>query len=213
VWKNISNERLMMQLRWLQRRATELETRVSGLELNRLRTHDIQQRLAALESKTSVLETKEAQNADAIAKIQAKLRVWMRPGPLDIVVTGERVLSGEIAMKIMVFKVTLPAIPDKLDIVRRELQVLVDGVLSQTTNIVELDQTEVDDLEAAVGATVTLELRDVDDAGIMSSPSVAEFVSTDTIPPPQPGTLGVVVTGERIVPDPEPEPAPKPAPE
>ena len=202
-----------MRLRWLQRREAELEARVSGLEFDLLGIHNSQQRLSALETKTSTLENK-------VAKVEAKLRVWSRPGPLNIVVTGERVvLLGEIAMKIMVFTVLLPKLTNKLDIVKRELQVLVDGTLSQTTNISDLDQNEVAGLEAVAGSTVTLELRDVDDAGLMSAPSIAEFVSTDTIPPPQPGALGAIITGERVIPDPEPvpepdpEPVPEPAPE
>lgn len=45
--------------------------------------------------------------------------------------------------------------------------------------------------------TVVLTLVDVDDAGNKSVPAVVEFVAADTLPPSQPGGLGVTLVSEK----------------
>ena len=47
-------------------------------------------------------------------------------------------------------------------------------------------------------STVVLTLVDVDDAGNESVPAVVEFVAADTLPPSQPGGLGVALVGENV---------------
>ena len=46
-------------------------------------------------------------------------------------------------------------------------------------------------------STVVLTLIDVDDAGNKSVPAVVEFVAADTLPPSQPGGLGVTLVSEK----------------
>jgi hypothetical protein len=48
-------------------------------------------------------------------------------------------------------------------------------------------------------STVVLTLVDVDDSGNKSVPAVVEFVAADTLPPTQPGGLGVTLVGENVV--------------
>jgi len=45
-------------------------------------------------------------------------------------------------------------------------------------------------------SNVVLTLVDVDDAGNKSVPAVVEFVAVDTLPPAQPGGLGVTLVSE-----------------
>lgn len=107
---------------------------------------------------------------------------------------------------VMIFNVSLPTVPLKSDVATRELQLLVDGVVTNTTVITDLGQATVDGLRAPVNSIATLELRDVDDAGNMSDPSVHEFAVLDTVPPPAPGALGATIVGEEITDDPPPGP-------
>jgi len=46
-------------------------------------------------------------------------------------------------------------------------------------------------------STVVLTLVDVDDSGNKSVPAVVEFVAADTLPPSQPGGLGVTLVSEK----------------
>jgi len=92
-------------------------------------------------------------------------------------------------------KVQLPALPDvPHDIVRRRLVVIVDGQ--------ELDDMPValatDSVQLSIeqDADVQLELRNIDDSGNPSEPAIVTFKAVDTVPPPAPGSFGVVVVGE-----------------
>jgi len=105
---------------------------------------------------------------------------------------------------VMIFDVSLPAVPLKSDVKSRELQVLVDGIVANTIEITDLSQATVGGLRAPVNSVATLELRDVDATGNMSDPSVHEFAVLDTIPPPAPGALGATIVGEEITDDPVP---------
>jgi hypothetical protein len=88
------------------------------------------------------------------------------------------------------FTVVLPETIKKFGITGRELQILTDGILTQTINIINLRQKDVSGLKAEDGVTLTLELRDIDDTG-MSAPWVYEFVVSEDFQQTQPGTLGV----------------------
>jgi hypothetical protein len=72
----------------------------------------------------------------------------------------------------------------KTGIVGRELQVLTDGLLTQTVNITDLNQTIVPVPSVDLAATITLELRDINEDGTMSTPLVYEFTTVDGAPQP-----------------------------
>lgn len=81
------------------------------------------------------------------------------------------------------------------DVTGRQLTVVVNG---EVLSIVELagSATDLGEVKVEQNANVTLSLVDVDDAGNRSQPAVLEFVATDTIPPAQPGSLGVTLARE-----------------
>jgi hypothetical protein len=83
-----------------------------------------------------------------------------------------------------------------------------------------LDPTQEEtDVAVPQGATVTLILRDIDDADLVSEPRRMTFVAKDTFPPPQPGLLVIKAKKEIVevpappVPEPMPMPTPEPVPE
>jgi len=80
------------------------------------------------------------------------------------------------------------------DVVARLLTASVNGESSEKTY--EGSVTKFDDLTVTQGDNVLLSLVDVDDAGNRSAAAVLEFVATDTIPPQQPGGLGVTLVSE-----------------
>lgn len=135
-----------------------------------------------------------------VVKIEERLGckpgLFSAPGPVNVIFVGESFMPH-----VMIFNVSLPPVPEKSDVATRELQVLVDGVVTKTTEITDLSQATVDGLRASVNSIATLELRDVDAAGNMSDPSVHEFAVLDTIPPPAPGALGAIIVGEEITDD------------
>ena len=86
------------------------------------------------------------------------------------------------------------------DVVKRVLNVTVDGVESVT----EVDAAATKFLLDPVkeGANVTVALKDVDDAGNSSEWASVSFVAKDTLPPETPGAPTVVLVDE--VADPAP---------
>lgn len=86
------------------------------------------------------------------------------------------------------------------DVVKRVLNVTVDGVESVT----EVDTAATKFLLDPVkeGANVTVALKDVDDAGNSSEWASVSFVAKDTLPPETPGAPTVVLVEE--VADPAP---------
>lgn len=115
-------------------------------------------------------------------------KVLPNPGPLILVVTGE---NGMLK-----FKIVLPALPpEPNDIVSGELTVTVDG--ASTVHPTTKDQTEVLDLEGNEDVAVTASFAYLDNKGNKSvHPSTLSEVLTDDVPPPNPGELGISVTGE-----------------
>ena len=112
------------------------------------------------------------------------------PGPLRVFITGE------FPMDTIQFKVSLPPLAEPNDVVMRELTVTI-GAVSDVLSIPKT-QTEVTGLSGDQDAAGNLSLVDIDDAGGRSAASTLDFVLLDTIPPPQPGALGIVVTGEIV---------------
>lgn len=95
---------------------------------------------------------------------------------------------------VMKFKLTLPS-PGAKDVVSRKLTVAIG---TDTPIEAALDGAALESLEmsASDGATVSGSLVDVDDAGNVSDPSTFSFIITDTIPPPAPGVVGLVITSD-----------------
>lgn len=110
-------------------------------------------------------------------------------GPLHLSITGEENMS-------LKFKVGLPP-ATAADVVSGELSVRIDAgepIVIATAK----DQTEVVDgqLSGRDGATVELSYVLIDDAGNRSEPSVFVGQLLDTIAPPKPGELALVITEE-----------------
>jgi len=88
------------------------------------------------------------------------------------------------------------AAPVDGDVVTRLLTLVVNG---EDQGTAELPATAADNLSVfsvPQDAEVVLTLVDVDDAGNKSEPAVLTFTATDTIPPQQPGALGVTLVSE-----------------
>lgn len=107
------------------------------------------------------------------------------PGPLKLVLGGEDMLR---------FHLLLPEVAVK-DVVSRELTVRIghgeDAVFELTPDTVSSPEFFGED-----NTVVFVRLVDVDDAGNRSEPREQQFVLLDTIPPPQPGEIGLQVIGE-----------------
>ena len=107
----------------------------------------------------------------------------------------------------ILFDIALPAPPEgPNDIKALRLTVLADG--QEVTADYDPAATVATGFAATQDSDVHVEAHYVDDAGNLSEPSVLEFVAVDTIAPPAPGALGVLVRGEVTEPTPEPTPAP-----
>lgn len=89
------------------------------------------------------------------------------------------------------------ALPEKSapDVVSRELTVSIAGGEPLVYTLAG-DATQSEEFVGSDNDQVTGTLVDVDDAGNKSQPSDFLFALVDTIPPPTPGTVGLVVTGE-----------------
>jgi hypothetical protein len=92
------------------------------------------------------------------------------------------------------FVLTLPT-KSAVDVVKREVTVVVDGADPVVVEL-EGDALETGEFSGADGASVTGALVDVDDAGNRSPAREFTFALADTFAPPQPGEVGVRVTGE-----------------
>ena len=97
----------------------------------------------------------------------------------------------------LIFDVVLPAIPEApSDIVGGRLTYVIAEVEAVVVDTA-VGQEKVEVLRGNDGDTVALSFVWVDDAGNESvEPSTLEAVLVDTFPPPNPGELGIVVTGE-----------------
>lgn len=83
------------------------------------------------------------------------------------------------------------------DVAFRKLTVKVGGAEAVEFNLAA-DVVESQEFECEDSAEVTGSLVDVDDAGNESVGRAFSFVITDTFAPPQPGEVGVKVTGESV---------------
>lgn len=81
------------------------------------------------------------------------------------------------------------------DVTGRQLTVVVNGEVLSTVELAG-SATDLGEVKVEQNANVTLSLVDIDDAGNRSQAAVLDFVATDTIPPAQPGSLGVTLARE-----------------
>lgn len=120
-------------------------------------------------------------------EIARLLRVPPMPAPLKLN------LKGQVGLMLH-FEVTLPP-PGAADVVSREFSIAIgEGEVS----IITLEPTAVSagPFEGNDNDVIKLTLVDVDDAGNRSEARSQELVLTDTLAPPQPGEMGLVVTSE-----------------
>lgn len=120
------------------------------------------------------------------------LNIIVKPPKPD----GISFLISEKENGMLKFVLTLPQ-AGAADVVARKLTVKV-GEADAVAFDLAGDVTESQEFECADNAEVTGSLVDVDDAGNESAASEFSFVIVDTLPPPQPGEVGVKVTGESV---------------
>lgn len=94
----------------------------------------------------------------------------------------------------LVYSVTAGPAVDA-DVASRRLIVTVNGEVTSTTEHPK-DATTFGEITAPQDASVVVTLVDIDDAGNESQPAFIEFTAKDTIPPSQPGSLGVTLVRE-----------------
>jgi len=125
-----------------------------------------------------------------LSDLLARLTDLPNPGSLTI-----SVISEERGM--LQFKITLPTLPpEPNDIVSGELTVKVGDAESAVVTTAK-DQLEVVGLEGEQNAALSVSFAYIDDAGNRSvHPSTISDSLRDTIPPADPGALGLVITGE-----------------
>ena len=97
----------------------------------------------------------------------------------------------------LTFEILLPVLPIPHDVLTRRLSYSIAG-----GDVVTVDMATTDVLLPGLagedGDTLSVTLVDIDDAGNSSEAREQEFVLSDTIPPAQPGEIGVRVTGEEM---------------
>jgi hypothetical protein len=131
------------------------------------------------------------------------------PKPLKLVITEEFPSTGDTQMvDMLAFKVQLPTPPiEPNDIVNGQLTVQI-GDNEPEVIITTKDQLEVEGLVGEQDSTVNMTFVYIDDSGNTSEePSTLIGTLTDTFPPPKPGVLGLVVTGETHPAPPVPSPS------
>jgi hypothetical protein len=131
---------------------------------------------------------KALQELVALANSILKVLRLRQPGMVFVKVVSEGV-NGMLK-----FKLVLPA-AGASDVVARKLVIGI-GTADPVTEEVAGGVLESSEYSGEDGATVAGTLIDVDDAGNESTPSAFSFVLVDTIPPPQPGEVGLVVTAD-----------------
>lgn len=131
-------------------------------------------------------------------------KLWLKkPGKVTL-----KIYEGENGM--LKFVLSLPP-KSAADVVSRVLNVKVGDGEAQLFELAA-DALESQEFSCADNTEVVGSLADVDDAGNTSEARPFSFVIVDTIAPPMPGEVGVLVTGE-FDQEPEVEPVPEPEPE
>lgn len=127
----------------------------------------------------------------ALARSILKLLRLRKPGLVYLRVVGE-FKKGSVSM--LRFKLVLPA-PGASDVASRELSIKI-GEGEPTGDILPGTALESGEFTGQDGEGVSGELTDIDDAGNRSPARAYAFFLSDTLAPPQPGEIGLVVTGE-----------------
>lgn len=162
------------------------------------------QRDKVLETQQRMLELMEQKFA-SLEQLVFDLQLKLGPSdPVRIVITGENAMADLIQFKIVLPPKSAP------DVAVRELTVTIGDGTADIRNL-SADASVLDGLEGAQGATVSVSLVDVDDQGNRSSASTASLVLTDNVAPPQPGEIGLEITGETHVDDAPTDPPADPA--
>ena len=114
------------------------------------------------------------------------LELLTRPGPLYVIFL-EEAMADLIRVRVL-----FPPVSDA-DVETRALTITDPS--GSRVEAVAKDEVQKEFIFSQ-NASVTLELRDTDDAGNVSPPSVRTFTALDVIPPAQPGEMGVEFVGE-----------------
>jgi hypothetical protein len=135
----------------------------------------------------------------SFARIATALEVIARrgypipqPGEFNFRVTRE-FQNGEIDM--LTFVVILPE-ESTFDVVRRDVTVIRADSSSSVVTVDGKAAGETIEFTGQQGEVVGVSCVNVDDAGNVGPARTASFTLVDTIPPPEPGELGLRVTGE-----------------
>jgi hypothetical protein len=119
--------------------------------------------------------------------LKAKLREFLGltpPKPKLLTILGVKELT------VLRYTFTLPPEPSIDDFDHREANVAIEGSESDVHTIAKGETTFKHDFDRDKNVTITL--VDVDTSGNKSAPSEPlTFTTTDTVPPPAPGTLSV----------------------
>jgi len=172
IWNWYSESRLVKQIDDLQRQLDHQESILKKLRFEQLE----------LISQTSHIRQL------IIDSVRKKL------GPLGYIITSERNATG--MADIISFNVSLPP-KSAPDVVSRELSVKV-GDNPAETRVYPPEALVATGFEGPQDIGVQISLVDIDDSGNRSEPSVLGFLLADLVPPPTPGTLGIVVVQERF---------------
>ena len=103
-------------------------------------------------------------------------------------------LGRDMMADVLVYNVSVGSVVDA-DVAERRLALVVDGGEPVIT-VFPPEATELGEVRVPQGARAALTLVDFDDAGNASPPASFEFVAADTLPPAQPGGLGVTLVKE-----------------
>jgi len=105
-------------------------------------------------------------------------------------------IEGDSMADTLTYEIVVAA-PAVGDVVSREVTVVVDGLynepVSHPATAVNLGQITVPQ-----DSKVIVSVTDVDDAGNRSDPATLIFTAVDTVPPPVPGSVSVVLVGENV---------------
>ena len=104
-------------------------------------------------------------------------------------------LRNEFMSNVLTYSVSAAA-PVDGDVVSRLLTLVVNGEDQGTAELPASAAEGLSVFSVPQDAEVVLTLVDVDDAGNKSEPAVLTFTATDTVPPQQPGALGVTLLSE-----------------
>lgn len=102
-------------------------------------------------------------------------------------------------MDLLSFVLSVPAAEG--DVVSRKLALTMPDGTVVSSEVPGKDAADSETFEVPQDSVVKVSCVNVDDAGNESEPRVQEFTIADTIPPAQPGEIGVRVTGERTAED------------